>query len=93
MAKGKKASGSNYTSSGVHSNVNRKTLNGMKKDRDPGIKMLNLQKAWLKGLNPWITIENPDKNDTSRRFIRVRMNDTYLGNPKDRAKKMYVMTQ
>lgn len=91
MAKGKKASGSSYTSAGINSNVSRSTLNGMKKDRNPGVKMLNLQKAWLKGLNPWITMENPDKNDTSRRFIRVRMNDTYLGNPKERSKKMYVM--
>jgi hypothetical protein len=81
----KKSSGKTYTSKGERrSSVSTKT-------KDPGQKMLNLQKAWLKGLNPWITIENPNKNETNKRFIRVRMNDTNLGNPKERAKKMFVI--
>jgi hypothetical protein len=63
----------------------------MRKVRSGGEKMLNLQKAWLKGQNPWITVENPNKNETNKRFIRVRMNDTSLGNPKERAKKLFVM--
>lgn len=94
MSSGKKtSSGSTYSSKGERKNVSRKITNGVKADRHPSTKMINLQKAWLKGLNPWITIENPDKNDTSRKFIRIRMNDTYLGNPKDRLKRMYTMTQ
>jgi len=85
MAKGKGGSGKTYTSKGERRS-SMKTASS-----DPGQKMLNKQKAWLKGQNPWITIENPNKEQTNKRFIRVRMNDTSLGNPKERAKKMFVM--
>jgi hypothetical protein len=85
MAKGKGGSGKTYTSKGERRS-SMKTAS-----KDPGQKMMNIQKAWLKGQNPWITVENPNKNETNKRFIRVRMNDTSLGNPKERAKKMFVM--
>jgi hypothetical protein len=85
MAKGKGGSGKTYTSKGERRS-SIKTASD-----DPGQKMLNKQKAWLKGQNPWITIENPNREQTNKRFIRVRMNDTSLGNPKERAKKMFVI--
>jgi len=91
MAKGKSSSGKNYTSKGERSNVSSKTLSGMRKDKYEGDKMLDLQRAWVKGQNPWMTIENPNKNETNKRFIRVKMNDTNLGNPKERQKKMFQM--
>ena len=91
MAKGKGSSGKNYTSKGERSNVSSKTLSGMRKDKYEGDKMLDLQRAWVKGQNPWMTIENPNKNETNKRFIRVKMNDTNLGNPKERQKKMFQM--
>lgn len=34
--------------------------------------------SWARGQNPWLTIENPDKSQTNRKFIKVRAND-YLG--------------
>ena len=85
MAKGKGGSGKNYTSKKERRSSMKTASN------DSGQKMLNKQNAWLKGQNPWITIENPSKEQTNKRFIRVRMNDTSLGNPKERAKKMFVM--
>lgn len=88
---GKKSSGKHYTSKGEHSNVSSKTLSGMRKEKYDGDKMLDLQKAWAKGQNPWITIENPNKNETNKKFIRVKMNDTSIGNPKERQKKMFQM--
>lgn len=88
---GKKSSGKNYTSKGERNNVNTKTLNGIRAEKDPGNKMLDIQQAYLKGQNPWITIDNPNKEQTNKKKIRVRVNDM-LGHPKERAKKMFQMT-
>jgi len=87
----KKSSGKTYVSKGQHSNVSSATLAGMKRDRNPGDKIINQQTAWLNGKNPWITMENPNKNETNKRFIIVKANDLW-GSPKERLKKMYVMT-
>lgn len=77
-------------SAGIHSNVSKKTLKAIKKERLPLEKMMNIQQAWLKGQNPWMTIVNPNKNETNKPFIRVKSNDL-MGNPKERDKKMHVM--
>jgi hypothetical protein len=85
MAKGKGGSGKTYTSKGERkSSMRTKTSN-------PSDKMINKQRAWLNGSNPWITIENPNKEETNKRFIRVRMNDLNHGSAKDIAKNSYIM--
>jgi hypothetical protein len=86
----KKSSGTTYVSQGVHSNVKQSTLNGIKSERNPAEKIINVQTAWLKGQNPWVTIANPNKEQTDRKFIRVKANILW-GNPKERDKKMYAM--
>lgn len=91
MAKGKSSSGKKYTSKGVHSNVSRTTLRMMRSAKTEGQKLDDKQAAWLKGGNPWVTIANPNKEQTNKRFIRVRMNDLMHGSAKDREKKMFVM--
>lgn len=78
MSKGKA-----YTSAGTHSNVSRSTRRLMRQGVTEGEKMLNKQKAWLKGGNPWVTMPNPNREETSRLFIRVRMNDLMKGTAKD----------
>lgn len=45
--------------------------------------MLDKYSAYLKGTNPWITIPNPDKQQTNKKFIRVRANQ-HWDNPKER---------
>jgi hypothetical protein len=87
---GKKASGKTYISKGIHSNVSRSTLAGMREGRDPSEKVINIQKAWLANKNPWVTIENPNKEQKDKLFIRVRANELW-GNPKEREKKLFVM--
>jgi len=87
--KGGKSKG--FISQGIHKNVNRKTLNAMRASKGPAEKLLNKQKAWLKGKNPWVTIANPNKEQTNKRFIRVRMNDIMGGSAKDREKRMFIM--
>lgn len=91
MAKGKKSSGKNYTSKGERSNVSKATLRLMRAGKSEGDKLIDKQNAWLKGSNPWVTIDNPNKEQTNKRRIRVRMNDLMRGSAKDREKNMYVM--
>lgn len=91
MAKGKKASGKNYVSKGQHSNVSASTRRLVRAARTEADKMLDKQKAWLKGSNPWLTIDNPNKEQTNKRKIRVRMNDLRGGTAKDLEKRAYIM--
>jgi len=39
--------------------------------------MQNKLEAWLAGKNVMLTIENPNKNETNKRFIRVNANDVW----------------
>jgi hypothetical protein len=39
--------------------------------KDPGIRLMNQLKAFRVGKNVVLTIENPNKNETNKRFIRV----------------------
>jgi len=87
--KGGKSKG--FISQGIHSNVSASTRNAMRASVSAGDKMLNKQKAWLKGKNPWVTMENPNKEQTNKRFIRVRYNDLMGGTAKDREKRMFVL--
>lgn len=90
MAK-KGGSGKTYTSKGERKNVASSTLNGVRDSVTGAEKMLNKQKAWKKGRNPWVTIENPNKQETDKRFIRVRYNDLQHGSYKELEKKNFTM--
>jgi len=82
---GKKSSGEHHTSKGERRSSMKTSTT------DKAQKMINKQKAWLKGQNPWITIENPNKNEKDKLFIRVRMNDLMHGSAKDIHKNGYTM--
>lgn len=87
---GKSSSGKTYTSKNERQNVSNSTRKRMKSAKSTADKIIDKQSAWLKGKNPWITIENPNKNETNKRFIKVRMNDVN-GTAKDREKRMFIM--
>jgi len=70
-----------YTSKGIHSSVSRGITQAVRADRTRLEKLEFIHDAWKKLQNPWVTIENPDKNATNRRHIKVRANDLW-GNPK-----------
>ena len=38
-------------------------------------KFMNKVSAWRAKRNPWITVENPNPNETNKRFIKVRSNE------------------
>jgi hypothetical protein len=91
MGKKKGGKSSGFISQGIHKNVSKKTLNAMRAERSEADKMLNKQHAWLNGKNPWVTIDNPNKEQTNKRKIRVRMNDLMHGTAKDREKRAIIM--
>lgn len=78
--KGGKSKG--FISQGIHSNVNRSVLKAMRQDyMASGERIANQRAAWSKGKNVVLTIENPNKNETNKRFIRVKARDLW-GSPK-----------
>lgn len=78
---GKKKTRSKVTSGGVHSSVNKNLTRAVRAARTEQEKNAFKINAWSKLQNPWITIANPNKEATNRRFIRVRANDLW-GKPK-----------
>ncbi len=74
---GKKASGKHYTSKGER-------IGSMKTaTRNPADRIMNQLLAWKAGKNVVITIENPNKNETNKKFIRVNAREHY-GDPRKR---------
>ena len=74
MAK-KGGSGKTYTSKGERRS-SMKTSSRNASDR-----LLNQQRAWLAGKNVVVTIENPNKNQTNKPFIKVNGSEVF-GDPK-----------
>ena len=58
-----------YTSKGESPNVSRRWLKLTRKDNDD--RTYNQWDAFVKGKKVMLTIPNPNKNETHRRFIRV----------------------
>lgn len=70
--KGGKSKG--FISQGAHSNVSKKLRNAMRSDyMKSGDRLLNQQAALAKGKDIVMTIPNPNKEDKSRAFIKVRI--------------------
>jgi hypothetical protein len=80
--KGDKSSGA--VRLGVHSNVRQSILNVARQAyRQSGLRLLNQRRAWLKGKNVVLTIDNPNKNETGKPFIKVSAREIW-GNPKNK---------
>ena len=78
MAKGKRSSGKHYTSKGERNCVARKLTNAARRDyKQSSERMYNQFKAHLQLKNVMVTIENPNKNETNKRFIRVNSKDVW----------------
>lgn len=78
MAKGKKAKGKQYISKGERrSSV--KTSN-----RNPRDRVINQLDAFYKGKNVMVTIENPNKSETNKRFIRVTASSVWKNTKNER---------
>lgn len=70
-----------YTSNGQYSSVSKKIKNAVRKDRSPADRLLSQLKQWARGKRTMVTIENPNKSETNKRFIRVEGNDSKAFGP------------
>ena len=80
MARGKKSSGKTYTSKGERKNVSRWLKKACRRDYIENRSLeraINQRNAFLKGKRVMLTIENPDKNNTKERFIRVPASEVW----------------
>lgn len=79
---GKKSSGKHYTSKGERPNVNRNMLNSLARDVSTVDRMLNVQRAWKTNKSdPWVTIDNPNPNETNKKRIKIRARQLW-GDPR-----------
>lgn len=82
---GKKVCRKTYSSYGQRPNVSKDILKETAREVSGFQKALHIVNAWKKLKNPWVTISNPNKNETNKRFIKVRAN-SYYGDPKAKIK-------
>ena len=82
---GSKATGKHATSKGERASSMSTRVN------DPAEKIRNIQRAYWLGQNPWVTIDNPNKNETKKTKIRARANELW-GNPKEREKQRFIIS-
>lgn len=81
--KGGKSKG--FISKGIHSNVNRKVSNAMRSEYlDSGERVANQLAALKQGKDVVMTIPNPNKEQTNKKFIRVKVSGReYVARMKD----------
>ena len=92
MAKGKGGKSKGNVSQGVHSNVSKTIRREMRRDYlNSPMSAINQQKALRQGKDDVVTIENPNKAETNKPFIRQRISGkSYLDYMKN---KTYVMKE
>ena len=81
---GKKASGKHYTSKGER----RSSIPTSGYATTYADTMLNKLDALQKGKDVWITIDNPNKNETNKRQIRVKVDAKVWNARRSMAKPM-----
>jgi len=89
---GKKRLRKKLTSEGKHSSINRALATKIRAEQRAIHGHGYLIDAWKNLKNPWLTIENPSKEQTNRRFIRVRAN-SYWGDPRPPREKERLVAQ
>jgi hypothetical protein len=84
--KGGKSKG--FISQGIHSNVDRKITNAMRTEYlQSGERVLNQLEALKKGKDVVMTIANPSKEQTAKKFIKVKVSGKeYVARMKDQKK-------
>ena len=87
MAKKKGGKSKGFISQGERPNFKSSTLKAVRRDVTLSEKMANVMSAYLAGRNPWLTVPNPNTNETNKRFIRVKAEDLW-GSPKNRDYRM-----
>lgn len=74
----KKKQRSTQTSKGERSPLDKKLIKASRREYNGSTAQMNNKlAAWKRGKNVMLTIENPNKNETNKRFIRVNANDVW----------------
>ncbi len=71
---GSKKKRDGYTSKGERNNVSKSCTKAERRERSPLDVHLNKMKSFQQGRNVFVTIPNPNTNETNKRFIRVKAN-------------------
>ena len=75
---GKKKSRSHQVSKGERKPVDPRWRKEYRREYNGSTaQMQNKLEAWLKGKRVMLTIENPNKNETNKKFIRVNANEVW----------------
>jgi|TARA_B110000483_G_C18173538_1_gene534147 hypothetical protein len=75
---GKKSSGTSQTSKGERRSLARDVVKAARRDyMKSGMRGINQLAAFMRGKNVVLTIENPNKNETNKRMIRVPAADVW----------------
>ena len=82
------SSGKTYVSKGKVKTLSPSNRRIMKANKTESEKLLNIQKAWMAGYNPWVTYDNPNLNETNKRKIKAKANDLW-GSYKEKKKRMF----
>ena len=92
MGKSKAGKSKGNVSAGVHSAISRKMKNAARREyMQSDDRFTNQMKALHKGKDIVMTIENPNKEQTNKRYIRVKVKGKdYLNSLKN---KTYVMKE
>jgi len=84
MGKGKKSKSSGVSSKGERRNVSKKTKNLQRREYMNSLQRnVNQMEAFAKGKRVMLTVPNPNKNETNKRFIRIAAEE-YMQRPGDR---------
>ena len=80
--KGGKSSGA--VSAGLHSNLTQGMVNAIRRDyMNTSERITNQLAAFRAGKNVVVTMENPNKNETNKKYIRVNARDVWKALPKN----------
>jgi len=75
---GKKRQRTKYVSKGERNPIDPRWRKEYRREYNGSTaQMQNKLEAWLMGKKVMLTIENPNKNETNKRFIRVNANDVW----------------
>ncbi len=78
MAKGKRSSKNNYTSKGERPNTTKSILKAKRLEyNDTMSQLINQVKAWRRGKKVMLTMQNPNKKETNKPYIRVNALDVW----------------
>lgn len=84
---GKKRTRSKVISKGLRESVSSDLTKAIRRDKPEVERTLNKLKHWGKGKRTVVTIANPNKNETNKRFIKVEGNHSMAFGPWKRVEK------